>query len=131
RPAARGPAVSKARAAGGRRPATARDRSPATERRAPDRSAARMSAKAVGHLLEMPLEEGGCVHVEVLGEAPEASGLVPAPRRPALDTAAAAELSFEQALDRVRPAADALIARLRTPAPRPGDAAVASAQRVT
>jgi hypothetical protein len=90
-----------------------------------------MSAKAVGHLLEMPLEEGGCVHVEVLGEEPEASGLVPAARRPALATAAAAELSFEQALDRVRPAADALIARLRTLATRPDEVEVTFGLRMS
>jgi hypothetical protein len=84
-----------------------------------------------GHLLEVPLEAGGCVHVEVLGEEPEANGLVPAARGRGVATAALTELSFEQALDRVRPAADALLGRLRTLATRPDEVEVTFGLRMS
>jgi hypothetical protein len=90
-----------------------------------------MSARGVSHLLELPLQDGGSVHVEVLGDEPVVDGLVPAARGQALATAAAAELSFEQALDRIRPAADALIGRLRTLATRPDEVEVSFGLRMS
>ncbi len=60
-------------------------------------------------LVEFPLADGGSILVEV--DAPEGGRLVPASRGG--ETVAKAQQTFEAALDKVRPAASAIIAKLR------------------
>ncbi len=60
-------------------------------------------------LIEFPLADGGSILVEV--DAPEGGGLVPASRGG--ETVAKAQQTFEAALDKVRPAAGAIITKLR------------------
>lgn len=62
-------------------------------------------------LVEFSLEDGGVILVEV--EAPEAPGMVPVARGAAGVTQKASQ-TFEAALDKIRPAAQAVIAKLRT-----------------
>lgn len=59
-------------------------------------------------LVEFPLEEGGTILVEV--EMPEGAGMVPAARG---EVAQRAQQTFEQALEKIRPAAQAIIKKLR------------------
>ena len=61
-------------------------------------------------LVEFPLEDGSTILVEV--EAPEERGMVPATRG-GRETVARAQQTFEAALEKVRPAASAIIAKLR------------------
>lgn len=62
------------------------------------------------HLIEFPLEDGSSVIVEVDEPAPEGG-----PERAARpgDVAAKAEQTFEAALERIKPAAGAIITKLR------------------
>ncbi len=60
--------------------------------------------------IEFPLEEGGVLVVEV--EVPEGAGMVPATR--GAETIQKARQTFEAALARLRPAAQAIIRQLRT-----------------
>ncbi len=60
-------------------------------------------------LIEFPLEDGGSIWVEV--DVPEETGRVPAARGG--EVVQRAQQSFEAALDKVRPAAAAIIAKLR------------------
>jgi len=60
-------------------------------------------------LVEFPLEDGGSILVEV--ETPETAGMVPASRGG--EVVAKAQQTFEAALEKVRPAAGAIIAKLR------------------
>lgn len=62
------------------------------------------------HLIEFPLEDGTTILVEVDEPEPE-GGLVRA-ARPG-EVVARAQQSFEQSLDKVRPAAAAIIKKLR------------------
>ncbi len=59
-------------------------------------------------LVEFPLEEGGTILVEV--EMPEGAGMVPAARGEVVQRA---QQTFEAALEKVRPAAQAIIKKLR------------------
>lgn len=61
-------------------------------------------------LIEFPLEGGGSVVVEV--DEPEAEGGVVRAARPG-EVSERAQLSFEEALGKLRPAAESIIARLR------------------
>ena len=60
-------------------------------------------------LVEFPLEDGTSILVEV--EENEAGGVIKAAR--AGDTVEKASKTFEQAMDKVRPAASAIIAKIR------------------
>ncbi|HEC35358.1 MAG TPA: hypothetical protein ENI39_02350 [Anaerolineae bacterium] len=60
-------------------------------------------------LVEFPLEDGGSILVEV--EAGEAAGMVPAAATRGVPERA--QQTFEAALEKVRPAAAAIIAKLR------------------
>ncbi|RME42126.1 MAG: hypothetical protein D6796_14850 [Caldilineae bacterium] len=60
-------------------------------------------------LVEFPLEDGSTILVEV--DAPAEPGMVSATRGG--DTVARAQQTFEAALDRVRPAAQTIIQKLR------------------
>lgn len=60
-------------------------------------------------LIEFELEDGGTILVEV--DTPEEAGIVPAARGEGV--ASKAQQSFEAALDKVRPAAQAIIRKLR------------------
>ncbi|HHS97503.1 MAG TPA: hypothetical protein ENK08_06330 [Chloroflexi bacterium] len=59
-------------------------------------------------LIEFPLEDGGTILVEV--EMPEGTGMVPAARGEVVQRA---QQTFEAALEKVRPAAQAIIKKLR------------------
>ncbi len=59
-------------------------------------------------LVQFPLEDGGVIWVEV--DVPEGPGMVPAARGEVVERA---QETFEVALDRVRPAAQAIIGKLR------------------
>ena len=59
-------------------------------------------------LVQFPLEDGGSILVEV--EMPEGTGMVPAARG---EVAQRAQQTFEAALEKVRPAAQAIIKKLR------------------
>ena len=59
-------------------------------------------------LVEFPLEEGGTILVEV--DAPKEPGIVPAARGATVEKA---QQTFEQALEKIRPAAQSIIAKLR------------------
>ncbi len=61
-------------------------------------------------LVEFPLEDGGTILVEV--DVPEEMGMVPAAR--GLDVSDKARQTFEAAMDKVRPAAQVIIGKLRT-----------------
>ena len=61
-------------------------------------------------LIEFPLEEGGSVVIEV--EEPEPEGGVVRAARPG-EIAAKSAQSFEAALERIKPAASAIISKLR------------------
>jgi len=61
-------------------------------------------------LVEFDLEEGGSIWVEV--DMPEASGMAPA-LRGTVDVAEKAGQTFEAALEKARPAAAAIIQKLR------------------
>jgi hypothetical protein len=80
-------------------------------------------------VVEVRLDEGGSVFVDAGREELAVDGMVPAARADGLATAA--ELSFEQALDRVRPAADALVAKLRALATRPDEVEVTFGLRMS
>jgi Trypsin-co-occurring domain 1 len=73
-------------------------------------------------VIDMPLEGGGSLLMEVAGDEDRQDGMVHAARGGGL--AASAEVSFEQAVDRVRPAAEAMIERLRDIASRPDEITV-------
>lgn len=60
-------------------------------------------------LVEFPLEEGGTILIEV--DVPERPGMVPAGRGE--DMPEKAQQTFEAALDRIRPAAQVIIRKLR------------------
>jgi len=60
-------------------------------------------------LVEFPLEDGGTILVEV--DVPEEPGMVPAARGG--EVVQRAQQSFEAALEKIRPAAQAIIAKLR------------------
>lgn len=60
--------------------------------------------------VEFSLEDGGVILVEV--EVPEEPGMVPVARTPKEMTQRAGQ-TFEAALDKIRPAAQAVIAKLR------------------
>ncbi len=62
------------------------------------------------HLVEFSLEDGGSILVEV--EGPEMGGMVPVSRGEGVPEKA--RQSFEAALDKVRPAAQAIIKKLRS-----------------
>jgi hypothetical protein len=64
----------------------------------------------VKRLIEFPLEDGGSIVVEV--DEPEPEGGVVRAARPG-EIAAKAGQTFETALDRIRPAAGAIITKLR------------------
>jgi hypothetical protein len=83
----------------------------------------------VERVIEVPLDGGGSVLVEVAPDELDRDGLVPAARGDAL--AVAAELSFEQALDRIRPAADAMVGKLRSIATRPDEITVTFGLRMS
>ena len=72
-------------------------------------------------LIEFPLEEGGSVWVEV--DEPEPPGGVVRAARPT-EMMTKASQTFEEALDRIRPAADVLIAKLRGLSDPPDEMAV-------
>lgn len=59
-------------------------------------------------LVEFPLEEGSFILVEV--DVPDESGMVPASRGEVIERA---QQTFEQALDKIRPAAQSIIVKLR------------------
>ena len=63
------------------------------------------------HLIEFPLENGGSIIVEV--DEPESEGGVVRAARPG-EIAAKASETFEAALERIKPAAGAIIAKLRS-----------------
>jgi hypothetical protein len=69
-----------------------------------------MEVATMKHLIEFPLEDGGSILIEVEVEETE-GGIVPA-ARPG-EIAAKAEQTFEAALDKVKPVASAVIAKLR------------------
>jgi NTP-dependent ternary system trypsin peptidase co-occuring protein len=77
---------------------------------------------AVPDVIEMPLESGGSLLVEVGPDGTGRDGLVPAGRADALATRA--HVSFEKALDAVRPAADALVGKLSDLSARPDEICV-------
>lgn len=60
-------------------------------------------------LVEFPLEEGGTILVEV--DEPERDGMEPAAPD---DVVVKAQHTFEHALDKIRPAAEVIITKLRT-----------------
>ena len=60
-------------------------------------------------LVEFPLEDGTTILVEV--DAPEEGGMVPAARGG--EVVAKAQQTFENALETIRPAARAIVAKLR------------------
>ncbi len=73
-------------------------------------------------LVEFPLERGGSILVEVdVGESEE-GGIVPA-ARPG-EIAAKATQSFEEALEQVKPAANAIITKLRSLSDTPDEVEV-------
>jgi hypothetical protein len=74
----------------------------------------------VKRLVEFPLEEGGSVVVEV--DATSADQLIPA-SLPG-DVAAKVALTFESALDKIRPAVGAIISKLRGLVDAPDEVAV-------
>ena len=59
-------------------------------------------------LVEFPLEDGGTILVEV--DVPEEPGMVPATRGEVIQRA---QQTFEAALEKIRPAAQAIIGQLR------------------
>lgn len=63
-------------------------------------------------LVEFPLEEGGTILVEV--ESEEGAGMVPAARGGERSVTERARQSFEEAWEKVRPAAAAIVGKLRT-----------------
>jgi Trypsin-co-occurring domain 1 len=71
-------------------------------------------------LIEFPLEQGGSIIVEV--DAPEGGGMVRA-ARPG-EIAVKVTQTFESALERIRPASNAIIASLRTLSDAPDEVAV-------
>lgn len=70
-------------------------------------------------LVQFALEGGGSIFVEVEVDETEEGGIVPA-ARPG-EIAVKAAQSFEEALDRVRPAASAIIAKLHSLDDRPDE----------
>jgi hypothetical protein len=60
--------------------------------------------------IEFPLEDGGSIMVEA--DVPEEAGIVPAARGE--EVVQRAQQTFEVALEKVRPAAQAIIKKLRT-----------------
>ena len=62
------------------------------------------------HLVEFPLEDGSSILVEV--EDAEMGGVVRASR--GSETIAKAQKTFEEAMDKVKPAASTIIAKLRS-----------------
>ena len=66
----------------------------------------------MNRLIEFDLEEGGSILVEGEAKGPEPGGMVPASRG-VEEVPEKARQSFEAALDKVRPAAAAIIKKLR------------------
>jgi len=64
----------------------------------------------VKRLIEFPLQAGGSVIVEV--DEPALEGVVRAARRPG-EVAEKAKATFEDAFDKIKPAADHIVAKLR------------------
>ncbi len=72
-------------------------------------------------LIEFPLEEGGSIWVEV--DEPEPPGGVVRAANP-VEMMAKASQTFDEALDKIRPAADILVAKLRGLTDPPDEMAV-------
>jgi hypothetical protein len=70
-------------------------------------------------MVEFPLADGGLVLAEVEVDQDEQDGIVPAAR--AGEIASRATQTFEDAIDKIRPAADVVVARLRALAARPDE----------
>lgn len=66
-------------------------------------------------LIEFPLEDGDSILVEVDVDETEETGLVPASRgeRTGADVPAKATMTFETAMEKVKPAAAAIVKKLR------------------
>jgi hypothetical protein len=73
----------------------------------------------VHRMIDVPLENGSSVLMEVTLDEAEQDGVIPAAR--ADGVVAGAEVSFEQALDRVTPATVAIVKRLRDLAAKPDE----------
>jgi hypothetical protein len=71
-------------------------------------------------LIEFPLEDGTSIIVEV--DEPETGGVVRASR--GSDTIAKAQKTFEEAMDKVKPAASTIIAKIRSLSDAPDEVEV-------
>lgn len=70
-------------------------------------------------MIEVPLESGSSMLMEVELDENEQQGMVPAAR--AGEMAAKARQTFEEALDQVKPGVDAIVEKLRSMSVRPDE----------
>ena len=73
-------------------------------------------------MIEVPLESGGSMLMEVELDEAEQDGMVPAARRG--EVAAKAKQTFEEALEQIKPGADAIVAKLRGMSSNPDEISV-------
>jgi hypothetical protein len=73
-------------------------------------------------MIEVPLESGGSMLMEVELDESEQQGMVPA-ARPG-EMAAKAKQTFEEALEQIKPGADAIVEKLRGMSSRPDEISV-------
>jgi hypothetical protein len=73
-------------------------------------------------MIEVPLESGGSMLMEVELDEAEQQGMVPA-ARPG-EMAAKAKQTFEEALDQIKPGADAIVDKLRGMSAQPDEISV-------
>lgn len=73
-------------------------------------------------MIEVPLESGGSMLMEVELDEAEQDGMVPAARRG--EVAVKATQTFEEALEQIKPGADAVVAKLRSISASPDEISV-------
>ena len=75
--------------------------------------------KSMKRMVEVPLDDGGSMLVEVELDEEEQDGMVPAAR--AGEMATKATQTLQEALEQVRPGAEAVVAKLREMSARPDE----------
>ena len=70
-------------------------------------------------MIEVPLESGDSMLLEVELDEAEQDGMVPAARRG--EVAAKAKQTFEEALEQIKPGADAIVTKLRSMSSNPDE----------
>jgi hypothetical protein len=73
-------------------------------------------------IIEVPLESGGSMLMEVEMDEPERRGMVPS-ARPG-EMAAKANETFEEALEQIKPGANAIVEKLRSMSSQPDEISV-------